>query len=92
MVGGDESLKDPIFRAMIRAGELAGEVYFATDNDSHKVVGIAVWFPPGKSLFDSSVLSPFIQSHLTYFQRGTASLGVRQFHGDIIPRNQVILG
>ncbi|KAJ7914870.1 hypothetical protein B0H13DRAFT_2001438 [Mycena leptocephala] len=53
MVGGDESLKDPIFRAMIRAGELAGEVYFATDNDSHKVVGIAVWFPPGKSLFDS---------------------------------------
>ncbi|KAJ7454834.1 hypothetical protein FB451DRAFT_656051 [Mycena latifolia] len=52
MVGGDESLKDSIFRAMILAGELAGEVYLATDS-SNKVVAIAVWFPPGKSLFDS---------------------------------------
>lgn len=54
MVGGDESLKDPIFRAMIRAGELAGEVYLATDNSSGKVVAVAVWFPPGISLFNSS--------------------------------------
>jgi hypothetical protein len=46
---------------MIRAGLLAGEVYFATDNSSNKVVGVAVWFPPGKSLFDSSDLSSFIQ-------------------------------
>ncbi|KAJ7510317.1 hypothetical protein B0H11DRAFT_1958498 [Mycena galericulata] len=53
MVGGDESLKDPIFRAMIRAGELAGEVYLATDNSSGKVVAVAVWFPSGVSLFDS---------------------------------------
>ncbi|KAJ7039530.1 hypothetical protein C8F04DRAFT_1085594 [Mycena alexandri] len=53
MVGGDESLKDPIFRAMIRAGELAGEVYFATDDNTQQVVGVAVWFPPGKSLFES---------------------------------------
>ncbi|KAJ7746594.1 hypothetical protein B0H16DRAFT_1421514 [Mycena metata] len=53
MVGGDESLKDPIFRAMIRAGELAGEVYFATDDDTQQVVGVAVWFPPGTSLFES---------------------------------------
>ncbi|KAJ7116333.1 hypothetical protein C8R44DRAFT_792209 [Mycena epipterygia] len=51
MVGGDETLKDPIFRAMIRAAELEGEVYFATD--SSKVVAVAVWFPPGKSLFNS---------------------------------------
>lgn len=54
MVGGDEKLKDPIFRAMIRAAELEGEVYFATD--SGNVVAVAVWFPPGKSLFDSSVM------------------------------------
>ncbi|KAF7330357.1 N-acetyltransferase domain-containing protein [Mycena venus] len=53
MVGGDESLKAAIWRAMIRAGLLDGEVYFATDDSSHKVVGVAVWFPPGKSLFDS---------------------------------------
>ncbi|KAJ6448893.1 hypothetical protein C8R45DRAFT_1114959 [Mycena sanguinolenta] len=52
MVGGDEELKTQIWRAMIRAGLLAGEVYFALDS-SHKVLGVAVWFPPGKSLFDS---------------------------------------
>ncbi|KAJ6577323.1 hypothetical protein B0H19DRAFT_553612 [Mycena capillaripes] len=56
MVGGDESLKDPIFRAMIRAGELAGEVYFAIDNISNKVVGVAIWFPPGKSLEEQRAL------------------------------------
>ncbi|KAF8207231.1 acyl-CoA N-acyltransferase [Mycena galopus ATCC 62051] len=54
MVGGDEHLKALIWRAMIRAGLLAGEVYFAIDNSSHKVVGVAVWFPPGNSLFDSA--------------------------------------
>ncbi|KAJ7650623.1 acyl-CoA N-acyltransferase [Roridomyces roridus] len=53
MVGGDESLKDPIFRAMIRAGELAGQVYLATDDDSGKVVAVAVWYPPGTALFNS---------------------------------------
>ncbi|KAJ7178753.1 hypothetical protein C8R43DRAFT_974346 [Mycena crocata] len=53
MVGGDESLKDPIFRAMIRAGELDGEVYLATESESKQVVGIAMWFPPGKSLFET---------------------------------------
>ncbi|KAJ7844407.1 hypothetical protein B0H14DRAFT_2776814 [Mycena olivaceomarginata] len=53
MVGGNESLKALIWRAMIHASLLAGEVYFATDNSSHKVVGVALWFPPGKSLFDS---------------------------------------
>ncbi|KAJ6629286.1 hypothetical protein B0H10DRAFT_1359576 [Mycena sp. CBHHK59/15] len=51
MVGDDDSLKDPVFRAMIRAGELDGEVYLATEIGSMKVVGVAVWFPPGKSLF-----------------------------------------
>jgi len=77
MVGGDESLKDPIFRAILRAGELAGEVYLATDNSSNKVVGVAVWFPPGRTLFDSSDAFYLLQCHLTYLQRRTESLGVR---------------
>ncbi|KAJ6630985.1 hypothetical protein B0H10DRAFT_2207371 [Mycena sp. CBHHK59/15] len=51
MVGDDDSLKGPVFRAMIRAGELDGEVYLATEIGSMKAVGVAVWFPPGKSLF-----------------------------------------
>ncbi|KAJ7116334.1 hypothetical protein C8R44DRAFT_792212 [Mycena epipterygia] len=53
MVGGDEKLKDPIFRAMIRAGETDGQVWLTTDSSSNKVVAVAVCFPPGKSLFDS---------------------------------------
>ncbi|KAK7032905.1 N-acetyltransferase domain-containing protein [Favolaschia claudopus] len=53
MVGGDESLKPLIWRAMIRAGLLAGEVYLAMDDASGKVIGVAIWFPPGQSLFDS---------------------------------------
>ncbi|KAJ7671663.1 hypothetical protein DFH06DRAFT_1366923 [Mycena polygramma] len=54
MVGGDNAdLKGQIFRAMMRAGELDGEVYFAINNSSNQVVGVAVWFPPGKLLFDT---------------------------------------
>ncbi|KAJ6460370.1 hypothetical protein C8R47DRAFT_994075 [Mycena vitilis] len=54
MVGGDNAdLKGQIFRAMMRAGELGGEVYFAIDDGSNQVVGVAVWFPPGKLLFDT---------------------------------------
>ncbi|KAJ7183098.1 hypothetical protein C8R46DRAFT_507365 [Mycena filopes] len=54
MVGGsDASLKDLIFRAMLRAGELAGQVYFATDDSTQRIVGVAIWFPPGTSLFES---------------------------------------
>ncbi|KAJ7220011.1 hypothetical protein GGX14DRAFT_559824 [Mycena pura] len=53
MVGGVESLKDPIMRAILRAGELDGQVYLATDVTSQKVVGVAVWFPPGNMLFST---------------------------------------
>ncbi|KAF7316948.1 N-acetyltransferase domain-containing protein [Mycena chlorophos] len=54
MVGGDQSLKSVIFRAMTRAGELEGEVYFATENATGKIIGIAIWFPPGTALFGSA--------------------------------------
>lgn len=50
MVGGDKKLADPLFRSMIRAGEVAGEIYIVTDI-ANKLVAIAVWFPPGTTLF-----------------------------------------
>jgi len=50
MVGGDETLKDALFRCMIRAAEVAGETYIVTDTTG-KLVAIAVWFPPGQTLF-----------------------------------------
>ncbi len=52
MVGDDKNLMDPLFRSMIRAADLAGTIDFAYDvSDSDKIVGMAVWFGPGKSLF-----------------------------------------
>lgn len=52
MVGDDKNLMDPLFRSMIRAADLAGTIDLACDvSDSDKIVGMAVWFGPGKSLF-----------------------------------------
>lgn len=50
MVGEDTSLKDPLFRCMIRAGTLAGKTYLAID-ESEQIVGLAVWLKPGETLF-----------------------------------------
>ncbi|KAK0454670.1 hypothetical protein EV421DRAFT_1896593 [Armillaria borealis] len=52
MVGDDKNLMDPLFRSMIRAADSAGTIDLACDvSDSDKIVGMAVWFGPGKSLF-----------------------------------------
>lgn len=53
MVGGDDTLKPFIFRAMLRAGELSGEIHLVTETNSDKMVAVAIGFPPGKSLFDT---------------------------------------
>ncbi|KAJ7263745.1 hypothetical protein C8J57DRAFT_1070330, partial [Mycena rebaudengoi] len=53
VAGGDEILKGELFRAMIRAANIAGEIYVATDASSNKIVAFTLWFPPGTSLFDS---------------------------------------
>lgn len=38
--------------ASVVAGVLGGEVYFA-ETESGELVGIAVWFPPGRMMFDT---------------------------------------
>jgi hypothetical protein len=38
--------------ATVVAGSLGGEVYLAETED-HKIIGIAVWFGPGREMFDS---------------------------------------
>ncbi|KAG1742450.1 hypothetical protein EDB19DRAFT_1701110 [Suillus lakei] len=53
MTGGNKSLQGPLFRAMIRACLLVGEVYIATVIDTSAIAGITLWFPPGKALWDS---------------------------------------
>lgn len=51
MTGGNKSLVGPLFRAMIRACELAGRVYIATVADTGAVAGLALWFAPGEVLW-----------------------------------------
>jgi ribosomal protein S18 acetylase RimI-like enzyme len=53
MTGGNKSLVGPLFRAMIRACQLAGRVYIATVIDTGSIAGLALWFPPGKVLWQN---------------------------------------
>ncbi|KAG1847584.1 hypothetical protein F4604DRAFT_1726134 [Suillus subluteus] len=53
MTGGNKSLEGPLFRAMIRACQLAGRVYIATVIDTGAIAGLALWFPPGKVLWQN---------------------------------------
>ncbi|KAG2046840.1 hypothetical protein BDR06DRAFT_898480 [Suillus hirtellus] len=53
MTGGNKSLEGPLFRAMIRACLLAGRVYTAVVIDTGAIAGLALWFPPGKALWQN---------------------------------------
>ncbi|TFY74384.1 hypothetical protein EWM64_g9628 [Hericium alpestre] len=72
LVCGDMSLADPLFRAMVRATALEGEFYVAV-NDSEKILGLGLWFGPGKDLFS------------TEQQR---KLGFNDFFGRLSPEGQ----
>lgn len=53
MTGGNKSLEGPLFRAMIRACQLAGRVYTATVINTGAIAGLALWFPPGTALWQN---------------------------------------
>ncbi|KAJ7238569.1 hypothetical protein B0H12DRAFT_1237821 [Mycena haematopus] len=40
-------------KSMVVAGLLGGEVYVAETTDTRKIVGCAVWFGPGRALYDT---------------------------------------
>jgi hypothetical protein len=57
MTGGDDNLIDPLFRNMIRAGALGGTLHLAMEStdgdiseDTSRLVGVSVWFGPGRML------------------------------------------
>ncbi|KZT63703.1 hypothetical protein DAEQUDRAFT_733533 [Daedalea quercina L-15889] len=53
LVGGDKSLVGLMIRSMIKAAlHAAGEFYPALDAND-KLVGYALWMPPGRDLFDT---------------------------------------
>ena len=52
LVGGDSTLASDLAQAVLRAGVFAGEYYNATDDDG-RIVGFALWMPPGDDLFST---------------------------------------
>ncbi|KAJ7865631.1 hypothetical protein B0H14DRAFT_2734062 [Mycena olivaceomarginata] len=63
----DTSGIGPFHTSMVIAGLLGGEVYVAETTDTGKIAGCAVWFGPGRALYDSEAqrehaLKPFMES------------------------------
>jgi len=59
----DPKMAVPFHRMKVTAGFLAGEVHVAEDADDN-VIGVAIWFPPGREMLDSEdqlqqALEPF---------------------------------
>ncbi|KAE9393404.1 hypothetical protein BT96DRAFT_1023062 [Gymnopus androsaceus JB14] len=72
--GGDASLDESMWKAMIRAGFHSGAVYVSSDGaESNEIMSIGVWFGPGEVLY------------ATEEQR---SLGFNDFFHKIVPKYQ----
>jgi len=54
VVGGNEALRGPLFRAIVGAGAVEGSFFTASDS-SDNIVSIGIWFKPGKVMMDSEV-------------------------------------
>ena len=59
VTNGDVEFFGDFHRSTVVAGLLGGEVYVA-ENASQDIVGVAVWFGPGREMFDRSVNLPFL--------------------------------
>ncbi|KAF8121418.1 hypothetical protein EV363DRAFT_1365154 [Boletus edulis] len=56
LTGGKLELIPDLFHAMTRCCLMDGECYIATEVSTQKIVGTALWFPPGKQLWDTDEL------------------------------------
>ena len=67
----------------IIAAQLAGEVYFAEkarDDEGKEIVGLAVWFPPGRVMYDRYVPSRWLGMPCYSIDLGAArSSGTRRW-------------
>ena len=55
LTGGKLELLPDLFRAMTRCCLIDGECYIATEVATQKIIGTALWFPPGKHLWATYV-------------------------------------
>jgi len=46
MIGGREELRDLLFRSMVRAGGLDGDLR-VVENENGDIVSMSLWFEPG---------------------------------------------
>jgi hypothetical protein len=89
MTGGNKSLEGPLFRAMIRACQLAGKVYTATVIDTGAIAGLALWFPPGKVLWQKSVaIIAGYTTSLIVRSDAQRNLGFNQFLESLSPKTR----
>jgi hypothetical protein len=51
ITGHDPELFYPFFKYQILAGKLGGEIFVAEDT-TKTLVGVGVWFGPGRAMFD----------------------------------------
>ncbi|TFK51045.1 hypothetical protein OE88DRAFT_1808553 [Heliocybe sulcata] len=51
MLGGNWSIHHMLFRGMVRASELAGEIYVVRNADKTRILSCGFWFRPGTGLF-----------------------------------------
>jgi hypothetical protein len=52
MTGGDDALRAPLFRSMIRAAAVEGSFYVANDG-SDEIFTIGICFGPGRQMFST---------------------------------------
>lgn len=48
----DKSFVGPFWLTTVLCGLLGGEVYVAETSDEKRIVGCAVWFGPGHTMYD----------------------------------------
>jgi hypothetical protein len=57
-LGGSQELSGPFWKSTVIAGLLGGEVWVAeTLTTPKKIVGCAVWFGPGRAMYDRYALT-----------------------------------
>jgi hypothetical protein len=52
ITGGNDALRAPLFRSMIRAAAVEGSFYVANDG-SDEIFTIGIWFGPGRQMFST---------------------------------------
>lgn len=71
ITGGDVAVYGPFWRSVMVAGLYGGEIYVAELNGT--IIATAVWFGPGRALYDSCVFSPLDFTFCSWFQLGMSS-------------------